>query len=75
MSSYFTTGLLPSYPTPPFRNIDDIIISLWVEYLDLEVDSPYSELVTIQRLQVIDHLVEYWEVKQYEIYCYELQKG
>ena len=74
MIFFTTTDLLPPYPTPPFRCIDDIIITLWIEYLDLEINSPYDELVTIQRMQVIDRLVEFWEVKQYEIYRYELQK-
>lgn len=75
MASYSTTDLLPSYPTPPFRCIDDIIISLWVEYLELELNSPYDEIMTIQRMAVIDQLVSYWEYKQYEIFCYELEKG
>tara|TARA_B100001094_G_scaffold83007_2_gene79305 strand:- start:3828 stop:4055 length:228 start_codon:yes stop_codon:yes gene_type:complete len=73
---YFSgTDLLPSYPTPPYRCIDDIIISLWVEYLEIEFNSPYDEVVTFQRLKVIDELVGYWERKQYEIYLYELSKG
>ena len=74
MASYSTTDLLPPYPTPPFRCIDDIIITLWIEYLDLELQSPYDEIVTLQRMRVIDHLVEFWEIKQHEIYRYELQK-
>ena len=68
------TDLLPSYPSPPFRCIDDIIISLWVEYLEIEFNSPYDEVTTNQRLRVIDELVAFWEQKQYEIYCYELSK-
>mgnify|MGYP003647904794 CR=1 FL=1 len=74
MTSYSATDLLPPYPAPPYRSIDDIIISLWVEYLELELDSPYDAMLTFQKLKVIDHLVEYWESKQYEIYRYELEK-
>ena len=73
---HFTgTDILPSYPAPPYQSLDDIIISLWVEYLEIEYDSPYDEDLTYQRLMVIDWLVMYWEQKQYEIYCYELSKG
>ena len=75
MTFFSGTDLLPSYPTPPFRCIDDIIISLWVEYLELEFDSPYDENTTLQKLRVLDHLVGYWEQKQYEIYLYEISKG
>ena len=74
MTFFSGTDLLPSYPTPPFRCIDDIIISLWVEYLELEFDSPYDESTTLQKLRVLDHLVDYWEQKQYEIYRHELSK-
>jgi len=74
MMNFFGTDLLPSYPAPPYHSIDDIIISLWVEYLEIEYDSPYDEALTQQRLMVIDWLVMFWEEKQYEIYCCELSK-
>ena len=74
MMTFSGSTLLPSYPTPPFRCIDDIIITLWIEYLEIEWDSNYDDVVAIQRLQVIDHLVVYWEFKQQEIYDYELQQ-
>jgi hypothetical protein len=74
MMSFTGTDLLPSYPTPPFRCIDDIIISLWIEYLEIEYNSPYDELVSLQRLMIIDELVVYWERKQQEVYDHELQQ-
>lgn len=74
MMSFSGTDLLPSYPTPPYRCIDDIIISLWIEYLEIEFNSPYDELVSLQRLVIIDRLVGYWEQKSHEIYRYELQQ-
>ena len=74
MISFTGTDLLPSYPTPPFRCIDDIIISLWVKYLEIEYSADYDDPVTYQRLMIIDHLVMFWEEKQYEIYRYELSK-
>lgn len=74
MMSFSGTDLLPSYPTPPFRCIDDIIISLWIEYLEIEWNYSMSDPTAIQRLEVIDFLVVYWEYKQQEIYDYELQK-
>ena len=72
--SFSGADLLPSYPTPPYRCIDDIIITLWIEYLELELSSPHPDKITLQRLKVIDELVIYWEQKQYEVYVYELQK-
>ena len=72
--SFSGADLLPSYPTPPYRCIDDIIISLWIEYLELELASPMPDKITLQKLKVIDELVVYWEQKQYEVYLYELQK-
>jgi len=75
MTFYSDTALLPPYPTPPYRCIEDIVITLWVEYLELEFDSPYNNIVTIQRMQIINQLIGYWEYKQDQIYCYELEKG
>lgn len=74
MICFTGTDLLPSYPTPPFRCIDDIIISLWVKYLEIEYGANYDDPVTYQRLLIIDYLVMFWEEKQYEIYRYELSK-
>ena len=74
MMSFSGTDLLPSYPTPPFRCIDDIIISLWIEYLEIEWNYSMGDPTAVQRLEVIDFLVVYWEYKQQEIYDYELQK-
>jgi len=75
MTFYSDTALLPPNPTPPYRCIEDIVITLWVEYLELEFDSPYNNIVTIQRMQIINQLIGYWEYKQDQIYCYELEKG
>jgi hypothetical protein len=74
MIGFSGKDLLPSYPHPPYESIDDIIITLWIEYLEIEYDSPYDQVVTYQRLYLIDMLVMYWEDKQYEIYRYEVSK-
>tara|TARA_R110000851_G_scaffold21909_4_gene65290 strand:+ start:6164 stop:6382 length:219 start_codon:yes stop_codon:yes gene_type:complete len=72
MNFFSAAELLPSYP-PPYRSIEDIIISLWIEYLDLELNSPYSTVVTAQRMIIIELVINYWENKQYEIFCYEFE--
>jgi len=73
MNFFSAADLLLSYPPPPYQSIDDIIISLWIEYLELELNSPYSTIMTVQRMIIIELVINYWEHRQYEIFCYEFE--
>ena len=74
MPFYSAGDLLPYYPTPPFIEIDHIIIRLWDRHLELELSSPYDNARTIQHLEVTAALIDYWEEKLTEINDYEIQQ-
>jgi hypothetical protein len=61
MSFFTATDLLPYYPSPPFQEIDHIIIRLWDRHLELELSSPYDNTQTVQHLEVTAALIDYWE--------------
>tara|TARA_R100001129_G_C5094000_1_gene182161 strand:- start:88 stop:327 length:240 start_codon:yes stop_codon:yes gene_type:complete len=73
MTSYPPTTLLPSSLSPPFAEIDYIIILLWDRHLELELSHPNNENV-LQHLEVTAAVIDYWEEKITEINDYEIQQ-
>mgnify|MGYP001257196700 CR=1 FL=1 len=74
MPFYSLGDLLPYYPTPPFLEIDHIIIALWDRHLELELASPFDKVRTEQHLEVTAAVIEFWEEKLEEINNYEVQQ-
>jgi len=74
MPFYSATDLLPYYPSPPFLEIDHIIIRLWDRHLELELASKYDTIKTAQHLEVTAALIDYWEEKLTEVNDYEIQQ-
>jgi len=68
------TTPLPSYSSPPFKSIDDIVFYLWDRHLELELSSTLNNVKTAQHLDVTAAIIDYWEEKLSEINDYEIQQ-
>jgi hypothetical protein len=73
MTSYPTTLLPYYYPTTPLHCIDEIIITLWSDHLELELQSPNSISIQ-QNLKIISAVIDFWEEQMSEINQYEIQQ-
>ena len=72
MTFYPTTLLPPYHLSPPFQQIDHIIMTLWDRHLELELSGTCSEEAIEQHLEYTAAVIEFWEEKVKEINRYEI---
>ena len=74
--TYYPTTPLPHYSTKQFNFhlVEEIICSMWCEYLQFEYSFSQENNLTKQRLEFTAAVIDYWEEILSEINDHEIQK-